>query len=88
MNRDQSTGGVPEREEPQVDLGPTKKTHDAASEPIDPGRKSSWPPDGFPPEPWEVALPESRSRFAPEYSADPETAVIVFDELWNAAGDD
>jgi hypothetical protein len=31
---------------------------------------------------------ESRSPFAPEYSADPETAILVFDELWKAAGDD
>jgi hypothetical protein len=76
MNEKQSTGGGPEREEPQETIGPN-----------DSSRTQSWPPDRFPPELWEVAL-ESRSRFDPIYSADWETAVIAFDELWKEAGDD
>jgi hypothetical protein len=38
--------------------------------------------------PWLVALPEAKGRFATEYMLDPETAVLVFDELWRSAGED
>jgi hypothetical protein len=33
-------------------------------------------------------LPEVKDRYHPIYLSDPETAVIAFDELWRAAGED
>jgi hypothetical protein len=35
-----------------------------------------------------TALPEAKDRYLPEYLSHPETAVIAFDELWRAAGED
>jgi hypothetical protein len=75
MSKSQSTGGAFERED-DPSIGPISKA-----------AKSQRPPDESGWEPWEIALPESRSRYAPEYAGDPETAVIAFDELWKTAGD-
>jgi hypothetical protein len=45
-------------------------------------------PDESGAQPWQIALPEFRFKYAPEYAGLPDTAVSAFYEVWKSAGDD